>query len=157
MRSFASVVCVGEVNLGGEPQTTERLIRQQTQSDNIILDDKEYRQRVMVEKQRQTQLFSQQPCTQYIFGGCKARKNKAYNERKRPREHPKSNQCRKLKALNKYPRHVLQPRKHDGQLRKKIRQKWKEWILAVKLSQFKILIWFPRHECVCIQKHCMHL
>ncbi|RZC56340.1 hypothetical protein C5167_015196, partial [Papaver somniferum] len=94
----ASAVCVGEVNLRGEPQTTEQLIRQQTQSDNNILDDKEYKQRVMVEKQRQTQLFSQQPCTQYILVGCKARKNKAYNERKKAERASKKEPVQKVKS-----------------------------------------------------------
>ncbi|KAI3849786.1 hypothetical protein MKW98_026700 [Papaver atlanticum] len=65
----ASAVCGGQVNLTGEPQSREQLMRQQTQSDSIVLDDKEYRQRVLEEKQRQTQLFSQQPCTQYILSG----------------------------------------------------------------------------------------
>ncbi|KAI3832708.1 hypothetical protein MKW98_002254 [Papaver atlanticum] len=94
----ASTVCVGEVNLGGEPQSTEQLMRQQTQSDNIVLDDKEYRQRVLVEKQRQTQLFSQQPCTQYILGGCKARRNKAYNERKKAERASKKEPVQKVKS-----------------------------------------------------------
>ncbi|KAI3907739.1 hypothetical protein MKW98_008416 [Papaver atlanticum] len=100
----ASGVCVGEVNLGGEPQSTEQLMRQQTQSDNIVLDDKEYRQRVLVEKQRQTQLFSQQPCTQYILGGCKiwidifARRNEAYNERKKAKRASKKEPVQKVKS-----------------------------------------------------------
>ncbi|KAI3847095.1 hypothetical protein MKW98_015450 [Papaver atlanticum] len=52
----ASTVHGGEVNLAGEPRSREQSTRQQTQSDSIILDDKEYRQRVLVEKQRQTQV-----------------------------------------------------------------------------------------------------
>ncbi|KAI3888575.1 hypothetical protein MKX03_001423 [Papaver bracteatum] len=51
-----SAICGGEINLGGEPQSREQSMHQQTQGDNVILDDKEYRQRVAKEKQRQTQV-----------------------------------------------------------------------------------------------------
>ncbi|KAI3848702.1 hypothetical protein MKX03_025076 [Papaver bracteatum] len=93
----ASVVCVREVNLGGEPQTTEQLMCQQTQSYNMILDDKEYRQRVHVE--------NQQPCTQYILGDARygfiflfARKNKAYHERKKAERESKKEPVQKVKS-----------------------------------------------------------
>ncbi|KAI3850657.1 hypothetical protein MKX03_026654, partial [Papaver bracteatum] len=89
-RKKTSSICGGEVNLGGEPQ--------QTQRDNNILDDKEYRHRVLKEKQRQTQLFSEQPCTQYILGGSKARKKRAYNERKKAEKASKNEPVQKVKS-----------------------------------------------------------
>ncbi|KAI3928176.1 hypothetical protein MKW98_023777 [Papaver atlanticum] len=83
LHAQASAVCVGEVNLGGEPQSTEQLMRQQTQ-------------RVLVEKQRQTQLFSQQPCTQYTLGD--SWRNKAYNERKKAERASKKEPVQKVKS-----------------------------------------------------------
>ncbi|KAI3850869.1 hypothetical protein MKW98_012862 [Papaver atlanticum] len=86
---------------------------QQTQSNGIVLDDKEYRQRVLEEKQRQTQLFSEQPCTQYILGESKARKKKAYDERKKAERASKKEPVQKVKSTKQVSaRHDLQPRKH---------------------------------------------
>ncbi|RZC93310.1 hypothetical protein C5167_026068 [Papaver somniferum] len=83
-----------EVNLGG---SREQLMRQQTQCNGVVLDDKEYRQRVMEERQRQTQLFSQQPCTQYILGENKATKYKKYNDRRKAERASKKEPVQKVK------------------------------------------------------------
>ncbi|KAI3944725.1 hypothetical protein MKW98_021183 [Papaver atlanticum] len=91
-----STVCGGEINLGGEPQNREQLMH-----------DKEYRQRVLEERQRQTQLFSQQSCTQYILGESKVwidfffflcGRKKAYNERKKEERAPKREPVQKVKS-----------------------------------------------------------
>ncbi|KAI3862232.1 hypothetical protein MKX03_035130 [Papaver bracteatum] len=92
-------MCGGQFNLGGEPQNREQC--QQTQSNGIILDDKEYRQRVLDEKQRQTQLFSQQPSTQYILGDSKARKYKKYNERRKAERASKKEPVPKVISIRK--------------------------------------------------------
>ncbi|KAI3869050.1 hypothetical protein MKX03_004605 [Papaver bracteatum] len=93
-----SDLCGGEINLGG---SREQLMLQQTQGDG---DDKEYRLRVMEEKQRQTQqiyffifqLFSQQPCTQYILGESKAKK---YNEKRKAERASKKEPVQKVKSI----------------------------------------------------------
>ncbi|KAI3866794.1 hypothetical protein MKX03_008902, partial [Papaver bracteatum] len=85
-----SDLCGGEINLGG---SREQLILQQTQGDG---DDKEYRLRVMEEKQRQTQLFSQQPCTKYILGESKAKK---YNEKRKAERASKKEPVQKVKSI----------------------------------------------------------
>ncbi|KAI3869049.1 hypothetical protein MKX03_004604 [Papaver bracteatum] len=90
--------CGGKVNLEEEPQSTERLMRQQIQDGGVVLDDKEYRQRVWEEKQRQTQLFSQQPSTQYILGERKSRKYKKYNEKRKAERASKKEPVPKVKS-----------------------------------------------------------
>ncbi|XP_026391663.1 uncharacterized protein LOC113287189 isoform X2 [Papaver somniferum] len=73
-------------------------MHQQTQSDDNVLDNKEYRQRVLEERQRQNQVFSEQPCTQYILGGSKARKYKTYNEKRKADRASKKEQVQKVKS-----------------------------------------------------------
>ncbi|XP_026442595.1 uncharacterized protein LOC113342186 [Papaver somniferum] len=97
-----SVVCVGEVNLGGEPQTIEQLMRQQTQSDNIVLDSVYWRR----SKDKLSFLVNNLAHNTYSRDVRLGEIRRIMN-RKRLRKHPKRNQCRKLKALNKYPRHIL--------------------------------------------------
>ncbi|KAI3834039.1 hypothetical protein MKX03_021529 [Papaver bracteatum] len=72
--------------------------KKQTQGGGVILDDQEYRLRVMEERQRQTQIFSQQPSTQYILGESKARKYKKYNEKRKAKRASKKEPVPKVKS-----------------------------------------------------------
>ncbi|KAI3910997.1 hypothetical protein MKW98_015654 [Papaver atlanticum] len=105
-------VCGGEMNLGGEPQSRKQLMRQQTQSRGVILDDKEYRQRVLEEKQRQTQVnnefvnvvpvyvvsyFNNLAHNTYL-GNLRLGKKKAYNDRKKAERESKNEPVQKVKS-----------------------------------------------------------
>ncbi|XP_026443825.1 GRB10-interacting GYF protein 2-like [Papaver somniferum] len=88
-------VCGGEVNLGGKSQRREQLMRQQTQSNDIVLDDKEYRQRVLDEKQRQTQVNSE---SENVVPVYLARKYKKYNDRRKDERASKKEPVQKVKS-----------------------------------------------------------